>query len=149
MLLPEESRVGDYVLVHAGFAIQKIDRETVESGEVMHESSIALSILDILDEACREHGRNAVKSVTIRLGKAAGVMPESLTFALDALKENTVAADARFALEIVSVGGRCNSCAGEFSVGDELYVFACPLCGSSSFVIDRGREMEIVEMEMN
>ena len=27
MLLPEEAEVGDYVLVHAGFAIQKIDEE--------------------------------------------------------------------------------------------------------------------------
>jgi len=27
MLLPEEAAVGDYVLVHAGFAIQKIDEE--------------------------------------------------------------------------------------------------------------------------
>ncbi len=27
MLLPEEVRVGDFVIVHAGFAIQKIDRE--------------------------------------------------------------------------------------------------------------------------
>ena len=26
-LLPEEISIGDYVLVHAGFAIQKIDRE--------------------------------------------------------------------------------------------------------------------------
>lgn len=25
MLLPEEAEVGDYVLVHAGFAIQKVD----------------------------------------------------------------------------------------------------------------------------
>lgn len=27
LLLPEETDIGDYVLVHAGFAIQKIDRE--------------------------------------------------------------------------------------------------------------------------
>ncbi len=27
MLLPEEAEVGDFVIVHAGFAIQKIDRE--------------------------------------------------------------------------------------------------------------------------
>jgi hydrogenase expression/formation protein HypC len=27
MLLPEEAQVGDFVIVHAGFAIQKIDRE--------------------------------------------------------------------------------------------------------------------------
>jgi hydrogenase expression/formation protein HypC len=30
LLLPEEACVGDYVLVHAGFAIQKIDREAAE-----------------------------------------------------------------------------------------------------------------------
>ncbi len=27
MLLPEEVEIGDFVIVHAGFAIQKIDRE--------------------------------------------------------------------------------------------------------------------------
>ncbi len=27
MILPEEVEVGDFVIVHAGFAIQKIDRE--------------------------------------------------------------------------------------------------------------------------
>ena len=27
MLLPEEAEIGDYVLVHAGFAIQKVDAE--------------------------------------------------------------------------------------------------------------------------
>jgi hydrogenase expression/formation protein HypC len=30
LLLPEEASVGDYVLVHAGFAIHKIDREAAE-----------------------------------------------------------------------------------------------------------------------
>ena len=30
LLLPEEAAVGDYVLVHAGFAIQKIDPEAAE-----------------------------------------------------------------------------------------------------------------------
>lgn len=30
LLLPEDVSVGDYVLVHAGFAIQKVDREAAE-----------------------------------------------------------------------------------------------------------------------
>ena len=30
MLLPEEAQVGDYVLVHAGFALQKVDREAAK-----------------------------------------------------------------------------------------------------------------------
>jgi hydrogenase expression/formation protein HypC len=30
LLLPEEVSIGDYVLVHAGFAIHKIDKEAAE-----------------------------------------------------------------------------------------------------------------------
>lgn len=30
MLLPEDASVGEYVLVHAGFAIQKIDEEAAK-----------------------------------------------------------------------------------------------------------------------
>lgn len=30
LLLPEEAKIGDYVLVHAGFAIQKIDEEAAK-----------------------------------------------------------------------------------------------------------------------
>lgn len=38
MLLPEEAEVGDYVLVHAGFAIQKVDIEAgKESLELFDE----------------------------------------------------------------------------------------------------------------
>jgi hydrogenase expression/formation protein HypC len=32
LILPEEPNVGDYVLVHAGFAIQKVDKEAARNG---------------------------------------------------------------------------------------------------------------------
>jgi hydrogenase nickel insertion protein HypA len=146
-LLPEEPRIGDYVLVHAGFAIQTVTKESIDSGEVMHESSIAISILEILAETCTQEGKSAVDSVTVRIGKAAGVMPESVSFAFEALKGNSVAAAAKLVIEAVSVGGTCNDCGKEFSV-DEPYVFACPLCGSANFTVSRGREMEVVDMEL-
>ena len=44
MLLPEEAAIGDYVLVHAGFAIQKVD---VEAGK---------ETLKIFDEVLRSMG---------------------------------------------------------------------------------------------
>jgi hydrogenase nickel insertion protein HypA len=149
MLLPEEARVGDYVLVHAGFALQKIEKERIESGEVMHEASIALSILDIVTSKCQEQGCTSVDSITVRIGKAAGVMPESLQFAFGAAKESTPARKAKLVIETVPVGGKCNDCKREFEAPDASFVVACPLCGSRSFVIDRGREMDIVEIEMN
>jgi hydrogenase nickel incorporation protein HypA/HybF len=149
ILLSEEPVIGDYVLVHAGFAIQSIKADVFRTGEIMHESSIAHSILEIVDEQCREQGCTTVESIIVRLGKATGVMPESLQFAFDALKEPTVAKDATMTIEIVQVGGRCRSCNKEFDVPDAQYIFACPLCGSKEFEVSRGREMEIAEMEMH
>ncbi|MDA8175264.1 MAG: HypC/HybG/HupF family hydrogenase formation chaperone [Nitrospiraceae bacterium] len=38
MLLPEDASVGDYVLVHAGFAIQKIDEQAaMEASSLLNE----------------------------------------------------------------------------------------------------------------
>jgi hydrogenase nickel insertion protein HypA len=149
MLMPEEPRVGDYVLVHAGFAIQKIDKDIVESGKSMHETALALSILDIVVNKCSEAGGRTVDSVRVRIGRAAGVLPEALTFAFDAAKQGTVAEHAHLVVEHVPVGGTCNDCKKAFSVEDVQYVFACPLCGSKSFEITSGREMEIIDMEIN
>ena len=149
MLLPDPPQIGDYVLVHAGFAIQKIEKERVESGEIMHEASIALSILDIVQSKCQEEGCSSVDSIRVRIGKAAGILPDSLIFAFDSAKDNTVAKNATLAIESVPVGGTCHDCKKEFTVEDVQYVFSCPHCGSKSFEITSGREMEIVDMEIN
>mgnify|MGYP005857400425 CR=1 FL=1 len=38
LLLPEEALIGDYVLVHAGFAIQKVDEAAAhESLKLLHQ----------------------------------------------------------------------------------------------------------------
>ena len=149
MLMPEEPRVGDYVLVHAGFAIQKVEKEVVESGKSMHETALALSILDIIVSKCSEAGGSTVDSVRVRIGKAAGVLPEALLFAFDASKATTVAEHAQLIIEPVPVGGVCAECKKEFSVDDVQYVFSCPLCGAKSFEITTGREMEIIDMEIS
>ncbi len=149
MLLPETPRIGDFVLVHAGFAIQTIRAEAFQTGEIMHESSIAHSILEIVEEQCAEKGCSEVDALTVRLGKATGVMPDSLQFAFDALKESTKARNAKMTIEIVPVGGSCKACSKEFDVPDVQYIFSCPHCGSNAFEITRGREMEISDMEMH
>jgi len=42
LLLPEEASVGDYVLVHAGFAIQKIDKEAAEETLKLFEEIVKM-----------------------------------------------------------------------------------------------------------
>jgi len=148
-LLPETPKVGDFLLVHAGFAIQKISEEAVQSGELMHESTLAINIVEIAQEQCRERGCTSVDSVTVRIGKASGVLPESLEFAFNALKEHTIASNAKLIFELVPVGGTCQSCKKAFEARDVPYVLSCPHCGSTSFEINKGREMEVVSLEIS
>lgn len=47
MLLPEEAQVGDYVLVHAGFAIQKLDPDAgLETLKLFEEMAAKLKEAD-------------------------------------------------------------------------------------------------------
>ncbi len=113
----------------------------------MHEASIALGILDVISERCNAEGYNTIESVRLKIGRAAGIMPEALVFTFDAAKHDTPARDAELVIDIIPLGGYCVGCGGNFEVED-AYVLNCPLCGSADFKIERGYEMEIVEMEV-
>lgn len=114
----------------------------------MHEASIVLSLLDTLTNRCREEGYNSIESIRIKIGMASGIMPEAIVFAFQAAKQDTIARDAELFIEMVPVGGSCSDCRNDFEVS-EAYVINCPLCGSPSFKIGKGYELDIVEMEVN
>lgn len=114
----------------------------------MHEVSIALSLLDIVEKKCREAGYHSIDSVKVRVGKASGILPEAFSFALDVAKKDTLARDAKFWIEWIPLGGLCNGCGSEFAT-EKSYILECPKCASPSFKINRGYEMEVVEMEVN
>lgn len=114
----------------------------------MHEASIALSILDIITSQCQKDGYNRINSVKVRIGRASGVLPEALSFAFDAAKIDTIANHAELIIETIPLGGLCYDCGNSFEVED-TYVLNCPECSSSSFKIEKGFEMDIIEMDVS
>ncbi|GAB4390145.1 MAG: hydrogenase maturation nickel metallochaperone HypA [Thermodesulfovibrionales bacterium] len=114
----------------------------------MHEASIALSILGIAENNCREAGYERVESIRVRVGRASGVLPDALVMAFDIVKAGTVSENASLLVDDVPVGGRCRACGQEFTTED-LYILACPLCGSGDFTVDSGRELDITEIEVH
>lgn len=113
----------------------------------MHEASIVHGILEIAIKECEGSGYSTIESVKVSVGKAAGVLPEALLFAFDAMKIGTIAETASLIIEEIPVTGRCHSCDREFSV-EEKYVLCCPLCEGASFTLMSGRELNITEMEV-
>ena len=113
----------------------------------MHELSIAMSILDILESACRDKGYSRVEAVRGKVGKATCVMKDSLLFSFDCSKKGTVAEGARLEIDEIPLGVSCRDCHSESAV-DEAYVLACPRCGGKSFQVTSGHELEISELEV-
>ncbi len=113
----------------------------------MHEASIALSILDIAEEHCREAGYNEIQSIQLRIGSASGILPDALQMAFEIVREGTLAEKAKLLVEEVPLGGDCRGCEKDFTT-TEQFILACPRCGSKDFTLDRGREMEITEIEV-
>lgn len=150
-LLSQTPNIGDFVLVHAGFAIQKVSAEEVHAGEFMHESSLAINMIDFAQEQCQSNGGASVESITVRLGAASGIKPESLEQSFNALKSDTVASSAKVVFELIPVAGTCKTCGKPFELQEvpDLSAMACPHCGSQKLEIIQGREMEIVSMELN
>ena len=150
-LLAATPNIGDFVLVHAGFAIQKIAAEQVHAGEFMHESSLAINMIDFAQEQCQSNGGASVESITVRLGAASGIKQESLELSFNALKSDTVADSAKIIFELIPASGTCTACGKPFELKDipDLSALACPHCGSQKLEIIQGREMEIVSMELN
>lgn len=114
----------------------------------MHEVSIALRLLEIIEEKCRQEGCTSIKSVRVRVGKASGVSPESLAFAFEAVDKGPLAREAKLIIDLVPLGGLCNRCGNQFTT-EEAYMLECPRCASPSFKIHKGYELEVVEMEVN
>jgi len=114
----------------------------------MHEVSIAQGMLDIAIDNCTKQGYTRIDSIKVKIGKASGIVPDSLQFAFEALKPGTIAETAVLAIEEIPVGGFCKKCKKNFTV-EEAYVISCPMCGDTSFQIETGRELNIDEMEVN
>jgi hydrogenase nickel incorporation protein HypA/HybF len=113
----------------------------------MHEVSIMENVFEIAFARLRQEKATRIHRLRLRIGALSGVVPESLEFAFDALKENTPAAEASLDLEYVPVRFYCSTCALEF-VGDDVAEL-CPSCGSPDARVCQGRELDLVSLEVS
>ncbi len=114
----------------------------------MHEASIAISLIETVSDLCQQEGYNSIESVRLKVGRAAGILPDALLFAFDVAKSDTLANKAELIIEYVPLGGVCCDCGSHFD-SEERYIFACPACKSSAIKITRGDELQIIDMEVN
>jgi hydrogenase nickel incorporation protein HypA/HybF len=110
----------------------------------MHELSIAQSIC----ESVRSHlpdGRRAL-SVTVECGALSGVVPEALETVFDFAAQAAELPDLALELKRLEARARCPACGHAFSA-DSMWV-VCPECEHGPVTFDGGRELKIMEIEI-
>ena len=110
----------------------------------MHELSIALNILDIVQEECRKSGSEKITSVVLRVGILSGVDTEALTTCLYVASRDTLMQDADLRIEQEPGKGYCVNCRMEFDMNDILTL--CPHCFQSAAELLEGQELSIREI---
>lgn len=107
----------------------------------MHEIAIMQSALDLAGEHARNAGGIAIKRICLRVGILSGVVPDSLEFAFDVLKQGTMAEAAILEIERIPGNARCSKCENAFRL-DELR-FDCPDCSGILILGNAGTDLEL------
>ena len=113
----------------------------------MHELSIAMSIMDMAMEEAERRGGVQVQALHLKLGRLSGVAREALLFSWDVACEDTPLAGSRLVIEEVPVVVHCPACERERTLSSEQEFF-CPVCHTPTPAILRGRELEVVALEL-
>jgi hydrogenase nickel incorporation protein HypA/HybF len=112
----------------------------------VHEMSIAQSLIDIVREEMIKNNANIIRTVRLSVGEMSAVVPESLEFCFSILTSKTPLEGVRLIMDIVPLKGYCRECEGIFKI--ENFIFVCPSCGSGQVEAIEGKDLSIVEMEV-
>jgi hydrogenase nickel incorporation protein HypA/HybF len=113
----------------------------------MHELSISLSIIELATEEAEKHGAVRVDAVHLRLGAMSGVVKESLLFSYDLACEGTLLKGSSLVIEEIPVMVYCPACGIE-TLPNSIQSLCCPVCETPTPQVTRGRELEVVALEI-
>jgi hydrogenase nickel incorporation protein HypA/HybF len=114
---------------------------------IMHELSIAMSIIELAQEESHRHGDVQVSAVHLKLGALSGVVKEALLGSFEMACEDTPLKGARLVVEEVPVLIFCRSCQTQRPVSS-MQLFCCAECGAPSSEVVQGKEIEMVALEI-
>lgn len=112
----------------------------------MHELGLAENTLMLALQQANLAGAQKICSMTLRVGVLSGVDDEALRYALEIVVKDTLAAEASIHVETVAAVCYCGVCAEEFEATELSYV--CPRCGQVSADLIKGRELDLISMEV-
>ena len=113
----------------------------------MHELSIALSIIEGVEEELAARGDPRVAAVHLRLGPLSGVVRDALLFSYDVACEGTRLEGSKLRIQEIPIVLYCEAC-GEERPAVSLQRLNCLICDTPSADIRSGSELEVFAFEL-
>src|SRR5271167_4666331 len=113
----------------------------------MHELSIALSIVEMAQEESEARGGIPIQAIHLKLGRLSGVVKEALLSSYEMACCDTPLEGSQLLIEEVPIEVFCQKCAGP-QILDSMQWFCCPQCGEPTTEVLRGRELQVVALEI-
>jgi hydrogenase nickel incorporation protein HypA/HybF len=111
----------------------------------VHEMSLAMAVVDQVEQAAAESGVTAVSAVRVQVGELAGVVADALRFSFSLACAGTVLDGAELLTENVPGRARCTPCATAWETGMPP-ALCCPACGSAAELL-AGRELAVTGVQ--
>jgi len=112
----------------------------------MHEMSITISLVELINEHLKGCPEARVTKVNLKVGRLTAVEPDALTFCFQVLTEGTPIEGADLQIELVPVRVRCLQCQHCFEV--EGFYFQCPRCSGIELETIAGNELNLMSLEI-
>ena len=107
----------------------------------MHELSIVLNIVEIVEKEAIKAGAESVSAIVLDIGKLSTIEPAAFEFAWKHGIRNSVLETSELTINYVPGRGKCSECNTLFDM-NALYD-PCPKCGCYFSEIMEGLEMSI------
>ncbi|MFJ8584281.1 hydrogenase maturation nickel metallochaperone HypA [Streptomyces sp. NPDC093595] len=111
----------------------------------MHEMSVALSVVDQVEQAARSRGARGVQHVHLDIGELAGVVSDALRFCFGLACAGTVLEGSELVTRSVPGRARCAPCGRTWDTGMPPDML-CPDCRAAATELVAGRELRITEV---
>ncbi len=109
----------------------------------MRELEVTQAVVAAVVDKAGSHGR--VRTVRLRIGRDADVVPDAVRFCFDSVAEGTSAAGARLVIDEGRGVAECQACGADFDVDDLL--LGCD-CGSLDVQVTGSDELVVTGVEV-
>lgn len=105
----------------------------------MHELSIVTSLIEQVEQICKEHGKSTISKIVLRIGSLEHINTETFLFMFEQAKEGTRLEQVEINLVIEPIKIQCRKCSEIYEPEDTIWL--CPRCNEIGGEIIQGTEI--------